>query len=79
MTLKTLKYTAHTTRAGYRQLEEAFLLFGVLYNALITHRRSRSSTHRHVKYLNIQYSHITDFRGEGKPSWPNPKDAVRVN
>ena len=61
MTLKTLKYTAHTTRAGYRQLDETLLLFGLLYNALITHRRSRSSTHRHVKYLNIQNSHITDL------------------
>ena len=61
MTLKTLKYTAHTTRAGYRQLDKALLQFGVLYNVLITHRRSRSSTHRHVKYLNIQNSHITDL------------------
>ena len=61
MTLKTLKYTAHTTRAGYRQLDKALLQFGVLYNVLITHRRSRSSTHRHVKYLNIQNSRITDL------------------
>ena len=61
MTLKTLKYTAHTTRAGYRQLDKALLQFGVLYNVLITHRRSRSSTHRHVKYLNIQNFHITDL------------------
>ena len=61
MTLKTLKYTAHTNRAGYRQLDKALLQLGVLYNTLITHRRSRSSTHRHVKYLNIQNSHITDL------------------
>ena len=61
MTLKTLKYTAHTTKEGYQQLDETLLQFGILYNALITHRRSRSSTHRHVKYLNIQNSHITDL------------------
>ena len=61
MTLKTLKYTAHTTKQGYRQLDETLLLFGVLYNTLITHHRSRSSTHRHVKYLYIQNSHITDL------------------
>ena len=61
MTLKTLKYTAHTSKAGYRQLDETLLQFGVLYNTLITHRRSRTSTHRHVKYPNIQNSHITDL------------------
>ena len=61
MTLKTLKYTAHTTKEGYRQLDKALHQFGVLYNTLITHRRNRSSTHRHVKYLNIQNSHITDL------------------
>ena len=61
MTIKTLKYTARTTKEGYRQLDKALLQFGVLYNALITHRRSRTSTHRHVKYLNIQNSHITDL------------------
>ena len=61
MTVKTLKYTAHTTRGGYQQLYEALLQFGLLYNALIIHRRSRSSTHRHVKYLSVQNSHITDL------------------
>ena len=61
MTQKTLRYTAHTDKEGYRQLDETLFQFGLLYNALITHRRSRSSTHRHVRYLNVQNSHITDL------------------
>ena len=61
MTQKTLRYTAHTTRTGYRRLDETLFQLGVLYNTLIIHRQSRSSTHKHVKYLNVQNSHITDL------------------
>ncbi|MDE2938933.1 MAG: site-specific DNA-methyltransferase [Chloroflexota bacterium] len=35
-----LKYKAATTSAGYRQLEQAMLHMGLLYNAAIRHRES---------------------------------------
>ena len=57
----TLKYKATTSRSGYRQLEQAMLDMGWLYNALIRHRESARSSHRRSWSLKLQSAHITDL------------------
>ena len=57
----TLKYKATTSRSGYRQLEQAMLDMGWLYNALIRHRESARSSHRRSWSLKLQSAHLTDL------------------
>ena len=48
MNQETLQYTASLSHAGHRRLRGALLGMGVLYNALITQRRSGTGTHRGI-------------------------------
>lgn len=57
-----LQYTAHTSEAGYRRLDQVLLLMGQLQNNLITHRNSATSTHRRRFNLKLQNAHLTDLR-----------------
>ena len=57
----TLQYRATTSKAGYRQLEQAMLQMGHLRNALIRHRDSARGAHRHAFSLNLQNAHLTDL------------------
>ena len=57
----TLQYRATTSKAGYRRIEDALLQMGHLRNALIRHRNSARSSHRHAFTLNIQNAHLTDL------------------
>ncbi len=57
----TLQYRATTSRAGYRQLEQAMPQMGHLRNALIRHRDSARGAHRHAFNLNLQNAHLTDL------------------
>ena len=57
----TLQYRATTSQAGYRRIEDALLQMGHLRNALIRHRNSARSSHRHAFTLNIQNAHLTDL------------------
>ena len=56
-----LQYRATTSKAGYRRIEDALLQMGHLRNALIRHRNSARSSHRHAFTLNIQNAHLTDL------------------
>ncbi len=57
----TLQYRATTSKAGYRQLEQAMLQMGHLRNALIRHRDTAHGSHRHAFNLNLQNTHLTDL------------------
>ena len=57
----TLQYPASTSKAGYRQLEQAMLQMGHLRNALIRHRDSARGSHRHAFNLSLQNTHLTDL------------------
>ena len=57
----TLQYPATTSKAGYRQLEQAMLQMGHLRNALIQHRDSARGAHRHAFNLSLQNTHLTDL------------------
>ena len=57
----TLQYRATTSRAGYRQLEQAMPQMGHLRNALIRHRDSARGAHRHAFNLSLQNTHLTDL------------------
>ena len=58
----SLKYKATATRNGYRSIDQALLDMGRLYNALILHRQSATSSHRRRFSLKLQTAHITDLR-----------------
>ena len=57
----TLQYRATTSRAGYRQLEQAMLQMGRLRNALIQHRDAARGSHRRAFNLSLQNAHLTDL------------------
>ena len=57
----TLQYRATTSEAGYRLLEQALLQIGHLRNALIRHRDSAHSSHRHAFGFKLQNAHLTDL------------------
>ena len=57
----TLQYPASTSKAGYRQLQQAMLQMSHLRNALIRHRDSARSSHRHAFSLSLQNAHLTDL------------------
>ena len=57
----TIQYPTSTSKAGYRQLEQAMLNMGHLRNALIQHRDSARGAHRHAFNLNLQNAHLTDL------------------
>ena len=57
----TLQYPASTSKAGYRQLKQTMLRMGHLRNALIRHRDSARSSHRHAFNLNLQNAQLTDL------------------
>ena len=61
MTTLTFQYPAHTTKGGYLRLDQAMLDMGVLYNALVKHRQSSTSSHRRRFSLSIQNAHLTDL------------------
>ena len=61
MQTTTLKYTATATNQGYRQLEQAMLDMGNLYNALIRHRNTATGSHRGKWSLKLQNAHLTDL------------------
>ena len=57
----TPQYRATTSKAGYRQLEQAMLQMGHLRNALIRHRNTARGSHRHAFNLSLQNTHLTDL------------------
>ena len=57
----SLKYKASTSRDGYRRIDQPMLDMGRLYNALIVHRQSATSSHRRGFSLKLQTAHITDL------------------
>ena len=57
----TLQYRATTSKAGYRRIEDALLQMGHLRNALIQHRESARSSHRHAFSFKLQNAHLTDL------------------
>ena len=61
MPATSLQYKCFTTRAGYRQLDQALLDMGVLQNALINHRRSATGSHKGKFSLNLQNSALTEL------------------
>ena len=64
----TLQYRITTSKAGYRQLDQALLDMGLLYNALILHRKSATSSHRRRFSLSLQNQAITELR-TADPQW----------
>ena len=64
MQTATLKYKAATTSAGYRQLEQAMLHMGLLYNAAIRHREAATGWHRRGFSLKLQTAHLTELRAK---------------
>ncbi len=64
----TLQYRATTSKAGCHRLDQALLDMGLLYNALILHRKAATSTHRRTFSLSLQTKAITDLRRED-PTW----------
>ena len=61
LTTLTFQYPAHTTKSGYHRLDQAMLDGGLLYNALVKHRQSSTSSHRRRFSLRIQNAHLTDL------------------
>ena len=61
MQTATLKYRATASSHGYRQLEQAMLDMGNLYNALIRHRNTATGSHRRRWSLKLQNAHLTDL------------------
>ena len=57
----TLQYRATTSEAGYRRIQDALLQMGHLRNALIRHRDSSHSSHRHAFSFKLQNAHLTDL------------------
>ena len=57
----TLQYRATTSEAGYRRIQDALLQMGHLRNALIRHRESARSSHRHAFSFKLQNAHLTDL------------------
>ena len=57
----SLQYAASTSEAGYRRLEAGMLQMGHLRNALIRHRNSARSSHRHAFTFKLQNAHLTDL------------------
>ena len=57
----TLQYRATTSEAGYRRIQDALLQLGYLRNALIRHRDSAHSSHRHAFGFKLQNAHLTDL------------------
>ena len=57
----TLQYPAGTSKASYRQLEQAMLQMRHPRNALIRHRDAAHGAHRHAFSLNLQNPHLTDL------------------
>lgn len=61
MPTTSLQYICFTSRAGYRQLNNALLDMGNLQNALINHRRSATGSHKGKFSLKLQNQALTDL------------------
>ena len=57
----TFQYPAKATQGGYARLNTTLLDLGLLYNALITHRRHVGRDLRGWDYLRVQNAHHTDL------------------
>ena len=57
----TPQYLASTSKAGYRQIEQAMLQMGHLRNALIRHRDAARGANRHAFSLSLQNTNLTDL------------------